>query len=121
MNEPFIAVTGNLSRDPEVKVLPNNRAVCSFTLASTPRVKNGDAWEDGETLWLRCTAWGKDAETIAETFHKGDRVVVTGTLKQRTYKGKDGEQKTALEVTVSGFGLTPKLGKSEKQDDSWPF
>lgn len=104
MNEPILTVVGNLAGDPELRFTPSGKAVCGFTVASTPRVKNGDQWEDGETTWLRCSAWDAMAENVAESLEKGNRVIVQGALSSRSYETREGEKRTSLELRVDAVG-----------------
>ena len=101
--EPVITLIGNLAGDPDLKFLPSGVAVANFTVASTPRVKDGDNWKDGETMWVRCAVWRGMAESVAETLTKGTRVIVSGRLKSRSYE-KDGVKRTSLEMDVDGVG-----------------
>ena len=81
--EVTITVVGNIADDPELRYTQGGVAVASVRVASTPRVMNRttNAWEDGETVWVRCTAWRELAENVAQSLTKGSRVVVTGRLK----------------------------------------
>jgi single-strand DNA-binding protein len=83
-NETTTTVTGNLTADPELRVTGTGRPVAQFTVASTSRVLDPTSgeWRDGSTLFLRCTAWLRMAENVAQTLRKGDRVVVTGRLQR---------------------------------------
>jgi single-strand DNA-binding protein len=67
--------------------------------------KDTNAWKDGETFWMRCAVWRDLAENVAASLHKGDRVVVTGRLKQRTYE-KDGQNHTVVEMDVDEIGAS---------------
>lgn len=102
-NEPLITVVGNTTGDAELRFIPSGAAVANFTVASTPRVKNGDQWEDGEAMFIRCAAWRDLAENVAESLHKGTRVIVQGRLTQRSYE-HNGEQRTSLELDVEAVG-----------------
>jgi single-strand DNA-binding protein len=57
--ETVITIIGNLTDDPELRFTPSGAAVANFTVASTPRTFNRqtNAWEDGETLFMRCSVW----------------------------------------------------------------
>lgn len=101
--EPIITVVGNVTADPELRFTPAGKAVAGFTVASTPRVKDGDQWVDGETTWLRCSAWEQLAENVAESIQKGTRVIVQGALSSRSYE-KDGQTRTSLELRVDAIG-----------------
>ncbi len=95
-------LAGNLTADPEVRFTKNGTAVSNFTVASTPRRfdKEAGAWADGETLFMRCTVFGKQAENMTEQLRKGQRVVVTGALTQSNYIDKDGKERSNIELDV---------------------
>jgi single-strand DNA-binding protein len=108
-----ITVTGNLARDPDLRYTPQGAPVASFTVASTERYQQDGEWKDGTTSWVRCNAWRELAEHIVETFNKGDRVIVHGTLRQRDYEvpAKDddlGGKRTSWEVNVTDAGPSLK-------------
>lgn len=104
-NEPIITLVGNLTADPELRFLQSGIPVASFTVASTPREKNRQTqeWEDGETLFVRCSAWRDMGENVTNTLTKGSRVIVQGRLQSRSYE-KDGQTRTSLELQVDEVG-----------------
>lgn len=129
--EPDLVICGNATADAELKYLPSGVALCSWTVASTPRVKDRDSWRDGETVFYRCTAWRQLAESAAETITRGMRLLVHGKLKVRSYE-KDGEKRTSIEIDVENVGpelryataSVKKVGRSSEQtgspaDDPW--
>ncbi len=104
--ETVITVVGNLTNDPELRFTPSGQAVASFTVASTPRTldRQSNEWKDGDPLFLRCTVWRQAAENVAETLHKGFRVIVQGRLKQRSFETREGEKRTVVELDVDEVG-----------------
>lgn len=105
--EVSITVVGNIADDPELRYTQAGIAVASVRVASTPRVMNRqtNAWEDGETVWVRCTAWRELAENVAQSLTKGARVVVTGRLKAPSaYTAASGEARASLEVEIEEIG-----------------
>ena len=100
-----ITVIGNLTADPDLRFTPSGTAVANFTVASTPRVfdRQSGEWKDGEGLFLRCSIWRDAAERVAESLSKGNRVIVTGRLKQRSYE-KDGQTHYVIELDVEEIG-----------------
>jgi single-strand DNA-binding protein len=106
MNEVPLTVTGNLTGDPELRYTPNGDAVANFTIASTGRRYNTqtEAWEDGDTVFLRCNLWRQAAEHLAESVSKGDRVIATGRLKQRVYETAEGEKRSSYELDAHDAG-----------------
>lgn len=105
-NEPSITVVGNLTADPELRFTASGIAVARFTVASTPRAYNKETstWDDGETLFLSCSVWRQAAENVAETLGKGNRVIVSGRLKARSFETKDGDKRTVHELEVDEVG-----------------
>lgn len=104
--ETSITIVGNLVDNPELRYTPSGDAVANFRVASTPRVFNRDAnqWADGETLFLTCNVWRSYAENVAESLNRGNRVIVTGRLKQRSYENNEGEKRTIYEIDVEDVG-----------------
>ncbi|MEX3609746.1 single-stranded DNA-binding protein [Rothia sp. LK2588] len=104
--ETTITIVGNLTGDPELRFTPNGVAVANFTIASTPRTfdKQAGEWRDGETLFLRASAWKDLAENTAESLRKGMRVIAQGRLKSRTYETQEGERRTSMELELDEIG-----------------
>lgn len=110
-----ITVKGNVGSDPELKFSKNNTAYVTFSVAYTPRTKDGDNWVDGETMWFRVVQFGVKAEATTDMIKKGDGVLVTGSMKQSTYTDKEGKERTSLEINASDVGLVPRLVKNSNQ------
>lgn len=83
----------------------------SFNIASRPRTfdRTSNAWKDGEPLYIGCTLWRDLAQHAAATFHKGDRVIAVGKLRQRSFESKDGTR-TVIELDVDEIGPSIKFG-----------
>ncbi|MCL7660090.1 single-stranded DNA-binding protein, partial [Klebsiella pneumoniae] len=84
----------------------NGAAVSNFTVASTPRIfdRQRNEFIDGETLFLRCSAWRELGENSAESLQRGTRVIVQGRLKSRSFETKEGEKRTVMELDVDEVG-----------------
>lgn len=122
-----ITVVGNIVADPELRYTPNGAAVANFRVASTPRRYDQQAGQyvDGEALFLTCNVWRAAAENVANTLTKGDRVIVTGRLRQRSYDDKNGERRTVFEVEVDEVGpslrfATAQIAKSNRGGNGGP-
>lgn len=104
--ETVITVVGNLTADPEIRTIGSGAAVANFTIASTPRTwnRNSNQFEDGQALFLRCSAWRDMAEHCAQSLSKGMRVIAQGRLQQRSYQAQDGSQRTVIEMQVDEIG-----------------
>ena len=112
MSDNSITIVGNLTADPEIRFTEGGASVANITVASTPRVynKQKQEWVDGEALFLRGTIWKDAAENVANSLHKGVRVIVTGKLKQRSWDDKKtGDKRTSIEMDVEEIGASLKF------------
>ena len=104
--ETTITIIGNLTGDPELRTIGSGATVASFTIASTPRSynRNSGQWEDGQALFMRCSAWRDLANHVAQSLTKGMRVIAQGRLQQRSYQAQDGSNRTVVEMQVEEIG-----------------
>ena len=111
---PFYGI-GNLTEDPEVRVTPNGTAVANLTIATTARRydRQSQVWVDGDTTYVKLVVWNEQAESVADSLHKGMRVIVHGRWTQRTYESRSGEKHTALEVRVDEIGPSLRWASAE--------
>jgi single-strand DNA-binding protein len=117
-----VTVKGNLGSDPElkfVKTAKGDTSLVSFSLAYTPRERKGTEWVDGETMWFRVVQWGEKGEVLMDSLTKGDSVIVAGNMKQSTFKGRDGQDKTAIEISATDIGIVPKTTKKKAEMPKW--
>jgi single-strand DNA-binding protein len=98
MADTHVTVAGNLTADPELKFTPNGAAVANFRIAVTARVRDGEGWRDGETSFFRVNAWRTLGEHVADSLSKGDRAIVVGRLKSRSWETPEGEQRSTVEI-----------------------
>lgn len=118
--EPTINIRGRVGADPEVRVTQTGRSVANFSVAVTPRTKDGDEWVDKDTLWFQVSCW-RNAEAVAERIGKGEMVIINGKLSTRTYETKNGEQRTDMTVDADEVGVVPTANKGSKQSDEAPW
>lgn len=104
--ESVLTIVGNLTADPELRTTGGGATVASFTIASTPRNWNRQAnqFEDGQALFMRCSAWGDMAGHCVQSLKKGMRVIAQGRLRQHSYQAQDGSQRTVIDMTVDEIG-----------------
>jgi single-strand DNA-binding protein len=116
MPETFVSLVGNLTDDPEVRFTPQGTTVASFRLAVTPRVKDDDGWKDGDTSFFRVNAWRDLAEHVTDSLSKGDRALVLGRLKARSWEDKNtGERRSVVEVEAEEVGPSLKWATATPQ------
>lgn len=100
MQEFTTTVVGNLTADPQLRIVGSGAPVCSFRIGVTPRhrAKETGEWVDGTSMFLSVSAWRTLAENAHTSLHKGDRVVVIGRMRQRAYTTQLGEERVVWEV-----------------------
>ena len=94
---------GNISADADVRFLANGDPLLSFNFAL-----NSGFGEKQVTTWLRCTLFGKRAETLAPMLLKGTKIGITGEITNRKWVDKEGVERYSLECNVRDITL---LGK----------
>src|SRR6476619_286499 len=85
-----IILVGNLTRDPQLKYLPSQMAVCEFGLAVNHKFRTKTGEERDEVLFIDCSIFGKGAEIINQYCQKGKQILVEGRLKYDTWEDKQG-------------------------------
>lgn len=97
-----VIITGHLTADPELKYMPDGRAVCNFQIASSRRYKdkNTGEWVDAPPTFVRVAVFGPTAERLGETLHKGNAVFVEGRLQFRSWETSEGEKRSILEIVA---------------------
>ena len=99
-------ITGNLTRDPELRTTPNGASVCSFSVAVNRVYRDSNGEQKEDVSFIDCSAWGKLAEMINQYAKKGSGVLVSGRLDQRSFEGKDGVRRSRVEIVVEDFNFT---------------
>jgi len=102
-----VTITGNLTRDPELRNLPSGQAVCNIRIAHNERRKNstGD-WTD-YPAYFDVTIWSGLGEYLANNLAKGQKVVVNGRLKWREYES-NGDKRQAVDITADSVVPVPR-------------
>ena len=113
MQECTITLVGNVVADPQIRFTTSGIAFTSFRVASTPRFRDRatGSWVDGASVFLPVTCWRSLAENVATSLHKGDRVLVVGRLRQRSFTTKEGDERTVYEVEADT--VAPDLTRYE--------
>jgi single-strand DNA-binding protein len=115
MADTTTIITGNLTEDPEVHFTPNGAAVANLRVAVTARVKDGEGWKDGDTSFFRVNVWRSLAEHVGDSLSKGDRVIIVGRLKTRSWETPEGERRTVTEVDAEEIGPSLRWATAKPQ------
>jgi single-strand DNA-binding protein len=96
-----VVLTGNLTRDPELRSLPSGMSVCSLRLASNTRRKDGATGEWGDKPnYFSVTVWGAQGENCARFLAKGRPVCIDGRLEWREWTAQDGGKRESIEIVA---------------------
>ena len=98
-------LSGNLTRDPEIRYTRDGQANATFGLAVNRRwqPRGSEEWEES-TSFFDVVCWRELAENVALSLAKGMRVVVTGRLEQRSWETPDGDKRSKVEVVADEIG-----------------
>ncbi|MBR5621171.1 single-stranded DNA-binding protein [Candidatus Saccharibacteria bacterium] len=108
-----VILVGNLTRDPETRVTPNGATVVSSAVAVNRAYKDGSGNSVENVSFFDFSAFGKTGETIAKYVKKGDPILISGRLDQRTWEDKNGGGKRSrVEVVVEDFNFMGNGGQS---------
>ncbi|HLT16513.1 MAG TPA: single-stranded DNA-binding protein [Acidimicrobiales bacterium] len=117
-----ITISGNLTRDPEIRFTPSGQSICTFGVAVNRSWQNRQTqeWEE-QTSFFDVKAWGQLGQNVSDTLTKGSRVVVSGRLEQRSWETDQGERRYAFEivaddVAVSLLYATAEISKNERRE-----
>lgn len=94
------SLTGNLTRDPELRYTTSGKAVANFSLAVNRRYQQNGEWHDA-TSFIDVAAWGNLGENLAHSVSKGLRVTVTGRLEQRMWETDAGDKRHKIEIVAN--------------------
>jgi single-strand DNA-binding protein len=115
-------IVGNLVDDPELRFTNNGIAVTNLRVAVTQRIQQDGQWRDGETNFFKINVWRGQAEHLVDSLAKGDRVMVTGRLRQRSWETPDGEKRSVTELEADEVGAslkwaTAKVERTSQRDN----
>ena len=120
---PTITATGNLVFEPDFQVTQSGVSRCKMRIACNERRKNQDGtWSDGETSYFDIVLWRGLAEAAADTFKKGQPILVVGKCKVVKYEDKNGVERTTVEITADEIAAVVKASKAKvtaPESDPW--
>lgn len=118
-----VNISGNLTRDSELRAANNGTAILNFSVAVNDRRKNASGeWEDVPN-YVDCVVFGTRATALHRMLKKGTKVAIEGKLRWSSWE-KDGQRRSKLEVIVDELELmnAPKQAEpADTYDDDLPF
>ena len=109
-----VVLTGNLTKDPELKTLDSGFAICSLRIANNTRKKEGENWVD-KPNFFDVTIFGRAGENAAKYLSKGRPVAIDGRLEWREWEDKDGDKRQSNEIVADSVQF---LGTGGGDSDS---
>jgi single-strand DNA-binding protein len=107
-----------LVADPELRFTTNGTAVANLRVAVIQRVQQDGEWRDGDTSFLKVNVWRGQAEHLADSLGKGDRVMVTGRLRQRSWETPEGDKRSVTEIEADEVGASLKFATAKVERSS---
>jgi len=98
-----VILMGNMTRDPQLKYLPNNTAVCEFGLAVNHKWRDRDGNQREDVCFVDLSAFGRQGEVINQYMSKGKPILIEGRLKYDTWTGQDGQKRSRHNIVVDNF------------------
>lgn len=113
--EITLTVVGNLTADPERRLLPSGQTVANLTVAQNSRVydRASNEWRDGAAVFMRCVVWSEMADNVAASLARGMCVIVTGRLRQRSYDDRNGVTQWITELIVDDIAASLRFTTAE--------
>lgn len=118
MSMNTVAISGNVTRDPELRNTRSGSGVLNLTVAVNDRRKNPQTgeWEDVPN-YVDCVLFGRRAEALAPILRKGTKVAIEGKLRYGQWEAQDGTKRSKLEVAVDEIEImTRGQGQGQQQD-----
>lgn len=109
-----VALVGRMTADPELRHTQSDVAVATFTIAvDRSYVRQG---EERKTDFIKVVAWRHTADFVAKYFQKGSMIAVEGQLQSRKYEDKQGNNRTAVEVSATACHFVGPKNSESKAD-----
>jgi single-strand DNA-binding protein len=99
--------------DPELRFTNTGIPVINLRVAVTQRIQHDGEWRDGETSFFKVNVWRGQAEHLADSLSKGDRVMVAGRLRQRSWETPEGEKRSVAEIEADEVGASLKFATAK--------
>ncbi len=121
-NTNNVTVTGNVTRDPELRFTPSGQAIATFGLAVNRSWQNRQTqeWEE-QTSFFDVTCWAQLGQNVSDSLVKGSRVVVSGRLEQRSWETDQGDKRSKVEIIAEEVGAsllfaTAEITRNERRE-----
>ena len=112
-------ITGNVTRDPEMRTTTSGANVATVTVAVNRSFKGSNGETQESVSFIDCVFWGKPAEIACQYAKKGTGILVSGRLEQRSWEDKEsGQKRSRVEIVMEDFNF---LGGTNERGDAPAF
>lgn len=111
-----VILVGNVGKDPEVRYLESNTAVCNFSLATSETYKNKAGEKVTTTEWHNIVMWRGLAEIAEKFVKKGTQLYIEGKIRTRSYDDKDGNKRYITEILADNMQMIGKRSDTAPAD-----
>ncbi len=113
-----VILLGHLGRDPEMRYMPDGKAVAALSLATSEAYKDRDGSRQERTEWHRVILFGKTAAVAGEYLRKGNQAYIEGRIRTRKWTDKDGQERYSTEIVGDRLQLVG--GRRDGAEDGSP-
>lgn len=108
MNLNKVFLIGNLTRDPELRTMPNGNSVVNFGMATNRMWKDKSGVQQKQAEFHNIVLFGRLGEIAKQYLQKGAMVMIEGRLQTRTWDGQDGQKKNRTEIVAESMQMGPR-------------
>lgn len=127
-NVNHVVISGNLTKDPELRETSKGTSVCELRIANNASIKRGEEWEQ-KPNYFQVNTWGKQAENCAEYLAKGSKVIIDGRLEWQMWEAKEGGTNSRVVIVANMVEFVgarkeksqPADPEANKSDPDIPF
>ncbi|MAG39344.1 single-stranded DNA-binding protein [Candidatus Pacearchaeota archaeon] len=115
MEANLVIVSGNLTRDPELRYTPQGTAVCSLSLAVNNTYGSGEERKQ-DTTFIEIITWKNLAESCNQYLTKGKPIYVEGRLKQDTWENTEGQKRSKIKIVANKIQFLARKEEAKTED-----
>lgn len=114
-----VTISGNLTRDPELRTTQSGTSVLQLGIAVNDRRRNPQSgeWEDYPN-YINCVTFGNRAESLNKYLSKGSKVMIDGRLRWSQWETQDGQKRSKIEVVIDSLDFGSSRGPNEGSRDA---
>lgn len=116
-----VLLIGNLTRDPDVRVMNNGRPLCKFGIALNRTYKDSEGNRREEVTFVDVECFGPKAEAVGRFFTKGKPILIEGRLKFDQWETDKGEKRSALRVVLENFEFIDSKQDATQSQGAKPY